>query len=191
MARKSSHSSCAAFVVDGATSCLRFDRFGCILSYRSMAAPHVAGAAAKIWAARPKCTNAQIQEALFNAAISLGTNSGFQQRNDEYGYGLVQTLDAYNYIQDNFDPPCGGIGGPSFQNVDGDDNDGSTRTCKATGTACEVDGDCCSNSCRRLSVSTSTCRPVVKAVKTKLGGSGGGSAGGNRQLRTTRGFRER
>ena len=157
-----------------------------------MAAPHVAGAAAKIWAARPKCTNVQIQEALFNTAISLGTNSGGELRNDEYGYGLVQVLDAYDYIKENFDAPCGGIGGPSFQNFDGDDNDGSTGTCKATGSTCVVDGDCCTNQCRKQSVNTSTCRPVVKPIKTKLGGSGsGGSAGGNRQRRRTRGFRER
>jgi subtilisin len=32
----------------------------------SMASPHVAGAAAKIWAARPQCTNKQVREALEN-----------------------------------------------------------------------------------------------------------------------------
>jgi serine protease len=38
----------------------------------SMSSPHVAGAAAKIWAARPQCTNKQVREALEKTAKDLG-----------------------------------------------------------------------------------------------------------------------
>ena len=151
-----------------------------------MAAPHVAGAAAKIWAARPECTNAQIQEALLKTAVPLGNNRNNQLRNDEYGYGLVQTVDAYNYLVENFDAPCGG------ESSGGGSDGGSDGTCMQIGVTCTVDADCCSRQCRRLSVDKSTCRPIAKAVKTKLGGnSSGGAAGGTRQRRKTRGIRGR
>jgi serine protease len=73
-----------------------------VLGGTSMAAPHVAGIAAKIWAARPLCTMMQVREALFNTAKDLGDLG----RDDYYGYGLVQAFDAYNYLLD-LPSPCG------------------------------------------------------------------------------------
>jgi serine protease len=57
----------------------------------SMAAAHVTGAVAKIWAARPRCTNKQVREAIQNTALDLGAPG----RDDKTGYGLVQTWAAY------------------------------------------------------------------------------------------------
>lgn len=68
----------------------------------SMAAPFVSGVAAKIWAARPDCTNRQIREALENTARDLGTKG----RDDEYGHGFVQAEAAYLYLL-NLSAPCG------------------------------------------------------------------------------------
>jgi len=65
----------------------------------SMAAPHVTGAAAKIWAARPACNHAQVRRALKRTTKNLGNSH-------EYGRGLVQAVDAYNYLL-NLAPPCG------------------------------------------------------------------------------------
>jgi serine protease len=58
----------------------------------SMAAPHVTGAIAKIWAARPKCTNKQVREAIQKTARDLGAPG----RDDNTGHGLVQIWAAYN-----------------------------------------------------------------------------------------------
>ncbi|CAJ1954195.1 unnamed protein product [Cylindrotheca closterium] len=71
----------------------------------SFSTPYAAGVAAKIWASRPSCSNAQIREALQKTAVKLGNRIP----NDDTGYGLIQTLDAYEYIVQNFDPPCGGV----------------------------------------------------------------------------------
>jgi serine protease len=57
----------------------------------SMAAPHVAGAISKIWAARPQCTNAQVRAAVEGTAKDLGPVG----RDDDYGHGLVQVKAAY------------------------------------------------------------------------------------------------
>ena len=54
----------------------------------SMAAPHVAGAAALAWSCKPEASNIEIRDALFNNAYDLGTSG----RDDYYGYGLVQSL---------------------------------------------------------------------------------------------------
>lgn len=69
----------------------------------SMATPLVSGVAAKIWAARPGCTNVQIREALEQSALDLGTPG----KDIEYGYGLVQAEAAYQYVMEEFFPPCG------------------------------------------------------------------------------------
>jgi serine protease len=57
----------------------------------SMASPHVAGAAAKIWAARPQCTNKQVREALEKTAKDLGATG----RDNKFGHGMVQVKSAY------------------------------------------------------------------------------------------------
>jgi serine protease len=57
----------------------------------SMATPHVTGAIAKIWAARPQCTNAQVRAAVEGTAKDLGPVG----RDDDYGHGFVQVKAAY------------------------------------------------------------------------------------------------
>ena len=76
----------------------------------SFSVPHVVGVAAKIWAVRPECTHAQIREALQESALPLGTNHDRNGRNNEYGHGLVQAVDAYHYLLENFERPCGWVG---------------------------------------------------------------------------------
>jgi serine protease len=73
------------------------------LNGTSMAAPHVTGAIARIWAARPLCTNAQIREAIENSALDLDRPG----RDVSTGNGLVQVEAAYQYLLQNFAPPCG------------------------------------------------------------------------------------
>ena len=75
------------------------------LSGTSMASPHVVGVAAKIWAARPDCTNLQIREAIENTAKDLGSSG----KDIFYGHGLVQAADAYQYLL-TLPPPCGVAG---------------------------------------------------------------------------------
>ncbi|MFC0015454.1 MULTISPECIES: S8 family peptidase [Allobacillus] len=55
----------------------------------SMASPHVAGVAAQVWQAKPGLSNVQLRQLLRDTAEPLGA-----QR--EYGYGLVQSMDAIN-----------------------------------------------------------------------------------------------
>lgn len=62
-------------------STLPDSRFG-NKSGRSMAAPHVAGAAALVWAANPSLTNREIREALRDSALALGDANHF-------GRGLI------------------------------------------------------------------------------------------------------
>jgi serine protease len=69
----------------------------------SMAAPHVAGAAALIWSHNPGWTNTQIREALRATAIDLGASG----RDNYYGYGLIQAKDALERL---------GGGGPAPSN---------------------------------------------------------------------------
>jgi subtilisin len=53
----------------------------------SMASPHVAGVAALVWAAKPGLSNVQLRQLLRDTAVNLGSSN-------QYGYGLVQALDA-------------------------------------------------------------------------------------------------
>lgn len=100
------------------------------LSGTSMASPHVVGVAAKIWAARPDCTNLQVREAMENTARDLGSSG----KDIFYGHGLVQAADAYQYLL-TLPPPCGlageantdtnGGGAPENPNVVYDQTNGS------------------------------------------------------------------
>lgn len=56
----------------------------------SMAAPHVSGVAALLLSAQPGLGPDQVQQALQNTAIDLGTPG----RDNEYGFGLIQAYDA-------------------------------------------------------------------------------------------------
>jgi serine protease len=70
----------------------------------SAAAPFVSGVAARIWAARPQCTNLQVREALEGSALDLGPIG----KDDQYGHGLVQAEAAYLYLL-GLPVPCGDI----------------------------------------------------------------------------------
>ncbi|MDQ0253475.1 subtilisin [Evansella vedderi] len=76
----------------------------------SMASPHVAGVAALIWAEKPELSNVELRELLRATAINLGGSN-------QYGYGLVQALDAIEYT---------GSGGGNGGGQD-DDDSGSGR----------------------------------------------------------------
>jgi len=83
------------------------------LSYRdisgtSMATPHVAGVAAKLWSIFPNCTNIQIRNILVMTAKSLD-GKNYSTR---FGYGLLQANSAYDLLKskgcefaDNFNNP--------------------------------------------------------------------------------------
>ncbi len=60
----------------------------------SMATPHVSAVAALVWSADPTATNAEIRSALSATAEDLGVVG----RDTSYGYGLVQTFDAIEYL---------------------------------------------------------------------------------------------
>jgi serine protease len=68
-----------------------------LMSGTSMASPHVAGVAALLWSHYPQCTNAQIRNVLALTAEDLGTAG----RDTSYGYGLVRTKTAFDYIAQN------------------------------------------------------------------------------------------
>ena len=68
-----------------------------LMSGTSMASPHVAGVAALLWSHYPQCTNAQIRNVLALTAEDLGTAG----RDNSYGFGLVRTKAAYDYIAQN------------------------------------------------------------------------------------------
>ena len=74
-----------------------------LMSGTSMASPHVAGVAALLWSHYPQCTNAQIRNVLALTAEDLGTAG----RDSSYGYGLVRTKTAFDYIAQN---GCDGSG---------------------------------------------------------------------------------
>jgi len=60
-----------------------------------MASPHVAGAAALLRAYAPAANRTQVKDALIHTAKDLGS-PGFDS---SYGFGLLQTADALNYLQ--------------------------------------------------------------------------------------------
>ncbi|MGP9799940.1 S8 family serine peptidase [Rheinheimera sp. NSM] len=74
-----------------------------LMSGTSMASPHVAGVAALLWSHYPQCSNAQIRNVLAVTAEDLGTAG----RDNSYGYGLVRTKTAFDYIAQN---GCDGSG---------------------------------------------------------------------------------
>eukprot|EP00526_Cylindrotheca_closterium_P010770 CAMPEP_0113632132 /NCGR_PEP_ID=MMETSP0017_2-20120614/16698_1 /TAXON_ID=2856 /ORGANISM="Cylindrotheca closterium" /LENGTH=387 /DNA_ID=CAMNT_0000542669 /DNA_START=508 /DNA_END=1671 /DNA_ORIENTATION=- /assembly_acc=CAM_ASM_000147 len=60
----------------------------------SLATPFVAGLAARVWTASPRCNNKTIRQALRNTARRLG--NGVPNR--DYGYGLIQARDARDLL---------------------------------------------------------------------------------------------
>ncbi|ROU06059.1 S8 family serine peptidase [Lysobacter enzymogenes] len=61
----------------------------------SMASPHVAGAAAVVWSARPNATAQQVREALFATAKDIDAAG----RDDNTGWGLVQVKAAIEELK--------------------------------------------------------------------------------------------
>ena len=66
-----------------------------IASGTSMAAPHVAAAAALVWSHFPDCTNEQIRYALAASAKDMGEPGC----DTESGYGIVQAKAAYEFLE--------------------------------------------------------------------------------------------
>ena len=64
------------------------------LSGTSFSAPYVAAIAARIWARNPHCSNEQVRSSLRDTAMRLGNGVP----NQEFGYGLVQAVFAYNSL---------------------------------------------------------------------------------------------
>jgi serine protease len=62
------------------------------MSGTSMAAPHVAGAIAKVWSVCRQCSNTLIENCL------LTTASASSDRNNEIGFGVVNAADTYNCL---------------------------------------------------------------------------------------------
>jgi len=60
----------------------------------SMAVPHVAAATALVWSHHPECTNVQIRYALAYTAKDIGDVGC----DDNYGYGIVKTKKALDFI---------------------------------------------------------------------------------------------
>ncbi|XOV80862.1 MAG: S8 family serine peptidase [Aestuariibacter sp.] len=67
------------------------------MSGTSMASPHVAGVAALVWSHHPTCTASEIRDVLNGTAEDLGAAG----RDVKFGYGLVQTKAAIDYITAN------------------------------------------------------------------------------------------
>lgn len=67
------------------------------LSGTSMAAPHITGAAAVLWAKSPEMNNHQVKEALLQTATPLGSSS-------LYGKGIVNLAKALGLIEDAIPP---------------------------------------------------------------------------------------
>lgn len=67
----------------------------------SMATPHVAGVAALVWSYAPQCSAAQVRKALTSTAEDLEA----QGRDNQTGYGLVNTEAAKEWLEISCDGP--------------------------------------------------------------------------------------
>ena len=85
-----------------------------VMEGTSMAAPHVAAIAAKIWAVRNQCKNSEIRDALEHSARDLGVPG----KDVYYGHGFVQGPAAYATVLD-LPPPCGIPGGAASAGSNG------------------------------------------------------------------------
>lgn len=88
----------AAILLQDNSATMTFDSFTShhkFLSGTSMATPHVSGVATKVWSLNPQCTNSQIRGVLQHTSQDLGE----QGRDVAFGFGLVDTLAAHQYIQ--------------------------------------------------------------------------------------------
>jgi subtilisin family serine protease len=99
----------------------------------SMATPHVSGVAALVWSQHKACTNQQVREALTSTALDLGPLG----RDNAYGFGLVQALDANQVLGTH----CGAGGSNP-------DEPPVSCTLLPIGASCSSDSSCCSNKCK-------------------------------------------
>ena len=67
----------------------------------SMATPHVSGVAALVWSNFSAKSNVDVRAALQATAEDLGVAG----KDNAYGYGLVQALAAYEYLEGGSEPP--------------------------------------------------------------------------------------
>jgi serine protease len=63
----------------------------------SMATPHIAAAAALLWSYFPECSTTQIRYAMAKTAKDKGSRGC----DNYYGYGIVQVMNAYNFLKAN------------------------------------------------------------------------------------------
>jgi hypothetical protein len=156
-----------------------FYLFACVL-IRLIYSPFVSGIAAKIWAANPDCRNKEIREALIQSASPLGDST--KVPNNEFGYGLVQAVDAFQYIANNFAcaatlPPTTS---PSYQPTKSPTLVPSVQPsaaptpipCQHYLESCVLDSDCCKGfECQRISSDKKDsfiCRNKISPTKPRL-----------------------
>lgn len=60
----------------------------------SMSVPHVSAVAALVWSGAPNASNEEVRDALRQTALDLGDPG----RENQFGYGLVQAYDAWQYL---------------------------------------------------------------------------------------------
>lgn len=119
----------------------------------SMATPHVSAVAALLWSHFPAASNDDIRNAMNATAEDLGAAG----RDVAFGYGLVQTKAAYDYLANGpQEPDCSADGVCNAEcAVDADPDcaggtDGGTDggQCLAVGTSCSAGSECCSLNCK-------------------------------------------
>lgn len=88
----------AAALLNSPEKTLAFNNFTShhkFLSGTSMSTPHVSAVAAKVWSLNEQCSSKQIRKVLQHTANDLGA----QGRDVQFGFGLVDTQAAHQYIQ--------------------------------------------------------------------------------------------
>jgi len=83
----------------------------------SMATPHVAGVAAKVWSHFPECSALQIRNVLVRSAVMPDDIA--DECNDQFGHGIVKAKAAYDMLD---------AGGCEAGDVEGVEEEGSIET---------------------------------------------------------------
>eukprot|EP00980_Cylindrotheca_fusiformis_P014472 scaffold3865_cov107-Cylindrotheca_fusiformis.AAC.4 len=159
-----------------------------MFSGTSFATPYVAGIATKLWAAHPDCTNQDIRMALRGSAMPIQQGK-YPIPSTRFGYGLVQAMDANEYMMKNFACAQSAImSSPSSIPTDSPTaNPTMSPTpvpCRRYLESCITDDDCCDgNACHRQSMDTNDpwiCRRIEDEIVHQItGGDGGSSFGGD------------